>query len=122
MAKVTTLVKESRRDEEEGGRRQRAPAPQMSLAAQEDRQGHQDHAEERGSEATGGIGGAEERVDQRIHMKEEGAVHQGIVSIALPAGEQPGEVGVQTLVMMQGARPEIPEARQHRRKLEQRVE
>ena len=49
MADVATLVEERRRDEEEGGCCQRAPAPQMSLAAQEDRQSHQDHPEERGA-------------------------------------------------------------------------
>src|SRR3954465_12327491 len=106
MANVATLVEERRRDEEEGGCRQRAPTPQMSLAAQENRQGHQDHPEECGSKATGRIGGAEEGVDQRIHMKEEGAVHQGIMGVTLPGGEKPGEVGVQALVMMQSARPE----------------
>src|SRR5215208_3866056 len=74
MADVATLIEQRRRDEEEGGCCQSAPAPQVSLAAQEDRQGHQDHSEEGGSEAAGSIGGSKERVDQCVHMEEERTV------------------------------------------------
>ena len=61
-------------------------------------------------------------VDQRIHMEEEGTVHQGVVDVTLPGGKQPGEVGVQALVVVQSARPEIPEARQHPSQQDQHVE
>ena len=122
VADVAALVEERGRDEEEGRCCQRAPAPQVSLTAEEDRQRYQDHAEERGAEAAGGIGGAEKGVDQRIHVEEEGAVHQGVVGVVLPGGEEPGEVGVQALVMVQRPRPEIPEAGQHRGQEDQRVE
>ena len=84
----------------------------MPLAAQEQRQHDQDDAEERGRETAGGIGGAEQGVDERVEMEEEGAVHEGIVRVALAGGELPGKVGVQTLVVVQGPRAKVPEAGQ----------
>ena len=49
-------------------------------------------------------------------------MHQGVVDVILPGGEEPGEVGVQAFVMVQRARPEIPEACQHPGQQDQRVE
>ena len=98
-----------------------APAAEVSLAAEEHRQCHQDHPK---SAALKRLEASEapRRVDQGIHVEEEGTVHQRVVGVVLPGGEEPGEVGVQALVVVQGARPEIPEARQHCRHQDQRVE
>ena len=72
--------------------------------------------------AAGGIGVAEQSVDQRVHMEEERPVHERVVGVVLAGGQQPREVGVQALVVVQRPRAEVPEAGQDGGDKDQRVE
>ena len=115
VAQVAALVEDRGRDEEQEAGEERPPAAEQARAAQQPRQPDDGDAGDGGGDAAGRVGVAEEPLHERGGVEEERPVHEGVVAVALPGGEQPREVGVEALVVVEGAAAEVPETGQDRR-------
>ena len=135
FAREARVVEEGRREGQQAGEDQRRDAPE--LAAQQNGQDDQRGATDGGVHARGGNCRSEDEVDQGIAMELVRPVHHRVVVVlgariascdALPhvifeaLPQVPRIRGVQALVVVQGARAEIPEAHDGADKGERAVE
>ncbi len=111
VADIAGVIEERGRDEEQG-RGYQGPRPPQPLS-QEVGEAHQSHAEEGRHDAGREVVHPKKEVDERVGVEEEGAVHHGVVLIALADIELPGIVGMQALVVAHGAHAQVPEAGEH---------
>ena len=106
-AQEAAVVDGGRGEGEEGPGGERAPRTQP--AAQGEGRGHHAHAEEGGRDARGVVRGRPDEEGEALHDVEEGAMVDGAVAV-VPLREIPGPLGVDALVVVEGARAEVPEA------------